>query len=197
MSLRLTNQDYEIICDLKRRGLLKDVAPHRIHAPNGFMALVCSDCDQLHDKIDFLRNVSTAAANLERVHLFALNGGGTLMSPYSETRIGNEHEILLGHARNAMKMKEMDTLILKCHAPCGAAAAAGLDFHAVLGRTFEGKRYAKKHIPDIHVVCFVQIDFGDRRPPETRKRTYAVTLHDWEDYLACVGLNNPCSSYSV
>jgi hypothetical protein len=185
MQLELSDDDREIIDDLMGNGVLVDVEPHRIDAPNGFMAIVCSDCDQFAHKYQFLSNVCRVRCPDDRIHIFALNGGGTLLSPHSPTRVGDEHIIISKHVAGAMKMKGLSTLVSKCHAPCGAAYAHEMNFYECLKQTFAGKRFIKAETPGLHVACFAPIDFGvnyKKYGKPTRKIVTAVTMHEWEKY---------------
>jgi hypothetical protein len=185
MGLVLTHDDAEIVNELRGNRILLDVESHRINAPNGFMALMCSDCDQFEDKIRFLRTVSRGQCKRERVHLFALNGGGTLLSPTSPTRVGDEEVILAKHIAAAMKMKALDLLVSKCHGPCGACYAKNMNFNKVLLDTFKGKLYAKDQAPGLRVAVFPHVDYGPRRSRSMKhwgKKTYAITMHEWIEF---------------
>lgn len=183
MGLLLTDEDREIIAELRSANVLQDVDAHRITVPSGFMALMCSDCDQFADKTRFLRTVSRTQCRHERIHLFALNGGGTLLSPHSPTCTMNEYEVLKKHVEGAMAMKRLDMLVSKCHAPCGAAYAHNMNFHAVLQHTFKGKLFVKDGLPKLKVAVFPHVDYGPQgRSKRHKKKTYAVTLHDWVEF---------------
>lgn len=178
MGLVLTDEDKEIIKELRVNKVLERVDAHKINAPSGFMAFLCSDCDHIRDKFEFLCKICADQAHLERVHLFACHSGGMLLSPSSPTRKGNEHELFKLHIADAMAMKTLDLLITKCHAPCGAAYAHGLNFNKVLRHAFEGKKYVKEGLPELRVAVFAQIHFCD----ENLRRTYAVTGKKWWKY---------------
>ena len=175
--LALSAEDRSIILDLKGNGILEDVVPHRIQAPDGFMAFLCSDCDHIRDKFEFLCKVCSAQANLERVHLFACHSGGMLLSPKSPTRKGNEHELFKLHIADAMlpSVKGLSLLISKCHAPCGAAYLQGLNFYDVLRHTFLGKIFVKEGLPGLRVAVFAQI----YDEIDGRRKTYAVHGEKW------------------
>ena len=182
--LLLSPEDREIIMELRSERILEDIEPEWIDAPNGFMALLCSDCDQTPDAYDFLRKLSIQRCDIERIHLFALHSGGMLLSPTSPTREGNEEVILTRHAAKAMKLKSLNILVSKCHAPCGAAAAVGLNFHHVLRHTFEGKLYAKQQCPGLLVPVFAHIDYGPQSGDgKHKKKTYPVQGKKWWKYV--------------
>lgn len=191
MQLELSDEDREIVDDLIGNEVLVSVEPHRIDAPNGFMALLCSDCDQFSDKYNFLARVCRTQCPQDRIHIFALNGGGTLLSPHSPTRVGDEHVIISKHVAGAMRMKGLSTLVSKCHAPCGAAYAHGMNFHECLRQTFAGKRFVKAEVSGLHVACFAPIDFGvnyKKYKKSKRKIVTAVTMHAWEAYAERLNL---------
>ena len=182
MSLSLTAEDLGIINELRGLKILEDVDSHRISAPNGFMAFLCSDCDHIRDKFEFLCSICKDKSHSERVHLFACHSGGLLLSPTSPTKKGDEHRIFTEHMKDAMPMKGMSLLVSKCHAPCGAAYAKGLNFNQVLRHTFEGKLFAKTAMPDLRVAVFTQICYDT--PQGKKRRTYAVEGKKWWNYAA-------------
>lgn len=181
MRLTLSPEDQEIIKDLRGHQILEEVDAHKIQAPKGFMAFLCSDCDQIHDKFDFLCRIS--AVQPKRVHLFASHSGGMLLSPTAPTKkMACEHEIYRLHIADAMPLKALDLLISKCHAPCGAAYAQGLNFHDVLWHTFKGKEYVKGELPGLRVAVFTQICYPAQDGQEAKRRTYAVKGKNWWKY---------------
>ncbi len=182
MQLQLTPEDQEIITDLRGHGILEEVDAHKIKAPNGFMAFLCSDCDHIRDKFEFLCKICADQRDAERVHLFALHSGGMLLSPSSPTKKGNEHELFKLHIADAMPMKNVDLLISKCHAPCGAAYAQGLNFHDLLRHTFEGKKYIKEGLAGLRVAVFTQICYPGEDANGSKRRTYAVQGKKWWEY---------------
>ncbi len=178
MTLALSQEDEQIIAELRAENILKEVHAHKMNAPNGFMAFMCSDCDHSQDNFKFLSEICRDQAAVERVHLFASHGGGLLLSPTSPTKKRDvEHEIYGEHIADAMQLKGLELLVSKCHAPCGAAYAKGLNFHQVLRHTFEGKQYVKGMLPHLRVAVFVQIFHTDGR-----KRTYSVEGKVWREY---------------
>lgn|GEM_PF-4744247 len=180
MGLNLSDIDQEIIAKLRIAKVLKEVLPDKLNAPNGFMAFVCSDCDHIRDKFDFLCKLcGDQAGGSERVHLFSCHSGALLLSPHSPTRKHpEEHVIYRNHIADAMKLKGLDLLVAKCHVPCGAAYAHDLNFHQVLRRAFEGKMYIKQELPNLRVAVFAQIHHSDGR-----KRTYSIEGKNWLEYV--------------
>ena len=174
----MSDEDEAIVVDLLGHKILTSVDAVLINAPNGFMALMCPDCDHIRDKFDFLCKICAEQSDAERVHPFMLNSGGMLLSPTSPTREGDECEILLRHIRKTMPKKGMDLLVSKCHAACGAAYDKGLNFYHVLYHTFQGKHFIKNQIPDLRVAVFTQIYFA--KVPQ--RKTYAVKAAAWWKY---------------
>ncbi len=178
MTLALSQEDEQIIAELRAENILKEVHAHKMNAPNGFMALLCSDCDHIRDKFDFLTRLCEDQSGIQRVHLFSCHSGGMLLSPTSPTKKrGIEHEIYGEHIADAMQLKGLELLVSKCHAPCGAAYAKGQNFHQVLRHTFEGKQYVKGMLPHLRVAVFVQVHHLDGR-----RRTYSIEGKQWWKY---------------
>lgn len=204
--LALSYDDSQIVADQRGSAVLRDVDPFRIDAPHGFMALLCSDCDQIADKYEFLARICKRHCPTERVHLFALNSGGALLSPTSPTSMGDERKVLNRHIIMAMAMKGLRLLVSGCHAPCGMAYAEGLNLLDLEEHVFKGKLSLKKNFKDIvaeveehykfrssrellvpilrsleetQVACFPQIDYGAPKG----KRTYSICGKDYWNYV--------------
>lgn len=78
-----------------------------------------------------------------------------------------EDEILLQHIAIARQLKEIDTVVLYAHAPCGAATLHQLSFIHVLETLRRAKIRLKTVDDKIKVACFCHIDYG-----HDKKRTY-------------------------
>ncbi len=178
MTLQLSQEDEKIIAELRRTKVLKNVSAKKMSAPRGFMAFVCSDCDHIRDKFEFLCGLCKVEAGNERVHLFSCHSGGLLLSPDSPTKKHPiEHEIYRAHVGDAMQLKGLDLLVSKCHAPCGAAYAQGLNFYDILRHIFLGKKYIKDSLPNLRVAVFAHVAHTDGR-----KLTYSVEGKVWWEY---------------
>ena len=154
--------------------VLLDVHPHLIDQSNGVIVVACSDGDQMPDVFKHHEKFCTHHREHARIHLFSLNGGAKLISENSPLRMHQEDQVLLSHIRMARKSKQIETVILYAHAPCGAAYGKKLSFTDVLELLFQGKERVKREIPGIKVACFCHVDHGNNK-----KRTYFVSYEAW------------------
>ncbi len=186
--LYLSATDRGQIERLKVANVLRPVERHQILAPRGFMTFLCPDCDQFNDKIEFLFSVVGHSCNLRRIHPFGLHGGGLLIAPSSPISIGSvdekltyEQAIMVHQIKAAMKMKNLDILVMGCHAPCGAAYGVPVDVFNLFRHTFEAKQWLKQQIPGLRVAVFPHIDYSDGNGNDGKKRTYSISGKDfWE-----------------
>ena len=178
--LTLSDEDRQAIELLRRKdvGVLCNVSAHLINETNGAMVVTCSDSDQLRDVFRHHEKVCRHHRANTRIHMFSLNGGAKLIAESSPLRVHNEDQVLLAHITAARSMKQIETVVLYAHAPCGAAYGHDLPFYRVLELLFEGKERVKREIPGIKVACFCHIDYGNNK-----KRTYFVSRERWVDWV--------------
>lgn len=173
-------------------GVFENVKPHQLSAENGFIALMCPDCDQSIDRQKHLWEVSNRKCGVARVHPFSLHGGGLVLAPNSPVSVGRyngemtiEQFLLLHQIRDAMTIKNMDTFVIGCHAPCAAAARAHLSFIEVLRHTFAAKRWLKSMIPELRIACFPHIHYP-KNGEEDKRRTYFCSMENFQRFDSCM-----------
>ena len=162
----------ELIEGFRRAGILQDVNAHRIDQSQGAIIVSCADGDQMHDLFHHHATLFLKSNAVPRLHTLALNGGALLLPVTSPlNRQFREDEVLLHHINVAQKLKEINTVVLYAHAPCGAAAMHNMSFLQVIEYLIQAKMLLKKSGPaGIKVACFIHIDYdGDK------KRTYFVS----------------------
>lgn len=176
MSLVLTEEDRKIIrmFSEKKVGVLRKVRPHLVDESNGAILVTCADGDQMEDLFSYHRKISLHHRETHRPHLLSLNGGAKLIAPDSPLRRGSEDTIILEHLKDARRMKEIETVVLYAHAPCGAAYAKQLSFYRVLELLFSGRARVEQVMPGIKVTCFCHVDYGDGK-----KHTYFASRTTW------------------
>lgn len=175
-TLRLNTRDRALIEFFRqpKQGVLLEVKAHLIDESSGTIMVTCADGDQMTDVYRHHEGVCIHHRSDPRIHLFSLNGGAKLIAENSPLQMGGEDEILLKHMQFARVKKDIETVVLYAHAPCGAAYDHDLSFSDVLELLFAGKDRVKRTLPGIKVACFCHVDYGDGK-----KRTYFVSRDAW------------------
>lgn len=165
---------------LLRLQILRRVLPDKLNAQKfrkGLMLTCCSDGDQFEDVYTHIVKVCLQHMPWPRVHLLP-RMGGALVIPHG---LGREHygPQLVEDILTTYKLKDIETLALYAHAPCGAAKAANLNLAQVLDllakAKFHMKQEIKKNKIPLDVVCFVHIDSG-----AGGKHTYHFPVAQWQ-----------------
>jgi len=179
---RPTEEDLQLVHRLRRQNVLEDVASHKINGNGRNVVIMCSDGHQSPDVITshsrFLQHNGDGECCC---HSHMLNGGALLLSPmFTETMKLPVREVLLHQIKQSLSLKDINTVALYVHAPCGAAGLRKLSFIDTLVCLFDAKFSLKCHFfrfKKLHVSCFVQIDYGPK------KRTYFISRSKWESWI--------------
>lgn len=121
MKTELPYQQAVVYRAMRRAGLLQDVDGDRLKPRRGVVAVICGDGDQSHDIFKYLGDICQFYGE-RRVHPVALNGGPLLIAknlPLSANL--PDGDVLMRHALDGADIKQIDVIIVKGHAPCGAA----------------------------------------------------------------------------
>lgn len=172
----LSKESRILIDEFRACGILQDIDQHRLDQRNGAIIVSCADGDQMHDLFHHHEKIIATATTAPRIHTLALNGGALLL-PAASPLHQKFHEdlVLLHHLDVARDLKEINTVVLYAHAPCGAAALYNLNFFQVIRYLIEAKNLLKQGDHDIKVACFCHIDYGDGK-----KRTYFVSREQFD-----------------
>jgi hypothetical protein len=170
----LSTEDRNTYNLLRKQEILLDVESHRLDLTAGVILVACSDGDQLPDIFSNISNSFAGQRSSPRIHTIALNGGALLLPENSPLVTAHrEDEVLLEHIKVARELKNIDTVALYTHAPCGAGTLAGLTLEQELDLLLIAKTRVKETLPGIKVACFCHIDRGES------KRTYFVSRNKW------------------
>ncbi len=92
---------------------------------------------------------------------------------------------LIGNIGAAIQLKQIKTVVLYVHAPCGAAGLCGMSFRDQLRHLVAAKRRLKKMraFNGVKFPCFVHVDYGLNGGGMPKKRTYFVDPQEIEDWL--------------
>lgn len=179
VTLETNAADLQLIKRLREAGIFEDVDPHRIkNNHQGFIVVVCGDCDQATDIHGHHSSITSRIGQLRGIHEFKLNGGALrlpLKSPLNKKGLPAD-KVLLRDIKDAIFLKEMQTIVIYAHFPCGAAGLCGLTVLEQLDLLVKAKRRLKKEFSEVKVACFFHVDYTNGR-----KRTYFISLQNWEE----------------
>lgn len=187
-----------VLREMRTSGVLQDVDAHRIDARQGIVLVTCGDGDQSIDILEYLELVCLEHRLDSRIHLLCLNGGALNLpqnSPlnrwFAYSAVAQDYQrpprdaVLLDDIFAACKLKEIQTVILLAHAPCGAARTVELSFEETVRLLVEAKRRIKMCAPDMNVqlqvACFYHVcwESGD----DVSRRTYFVSAGEWDRWV--------------
>lgn len=175
------SEDAQLIRMLRAARVLDDAKGHKLKAPNGVIPIVCPDCDQAGDIDRHIESLLVESGSKIRLHSLKQHGGGMLVS--HTCPIGRKYMIddyVVENIGIARSLKEINTIILFVHAPCGAAQLAHLNVVEVLYHLVEAKKRIKAIWPHDKIGCFFHVDYCE----EGRKRTYFLSCNAFEKWFA-------------
>lgn len=173
-------EDVRLIRLLREANVLVNVAAHKLDAPNGVIPIVCPDCDQAADIDGHIHKLLDESGGRVRLHSLKQHGGGMLIS--EACPLDREFSIdryLLKHIGVARSLKDINTIILFVHAPCGAAQLEGLSVVEILYHVVEAKKRVKAMWPNDLISCYIHVDYANEK-----KRTYFLSRKAFEQWFA-------------
>lgn len=174
--MRLSEEDRTAIEILRKEGILLDIEAHRLDQRNGVILVSCADGDQMCDIFAHQVKIQIGQCKDPRIHTFGWNGGALRLAPKSPTnKVGRSTaKDLLEDISDARKMKNIDTVALYVHAPCGKANACDISVIETLNLLMAAKERIKKENNGVKVACFFHVDYANGK-----KRTYFISRHKW------------------
>jgi len=151
----------EYLAKICAEGVLEEVEPASMDLSDGVIMITCADADQFVDYYSHIALISKSVVEKDRTYVLALNGGAFLLSGSWPSQ--RESEILKSHIEEAVKEKNIQTIILYGHISCGAAGMCGLDVPTALYHLAEAKDVAKSINDNVKVICFLHVDEGSGR----------------------------------
>jgi hypothetical protein len=162
-------------------GLLIVPEPHKLNLSRGAIVVACSDGDQMDDLIDDVRRLSAEQGMKPRPHLITEHGGAMVLSPdwHDPIRPGRARRII-EDIMDARDMKDIYTILLFCHAPCGKAGSCNVGVEVSISHLMKAKRVVKRLDSRFQVRCFKHVDWHDEAEHgEHRKETYFIPADRW------------------
>ncbi len=186
--MKLSDVDVGHYANLRGFAVLEEVEPHRLGVNGGVILVSCADGDQFPDIFEHLGSVLADCGSLRRVHTIALNGGPLLLHPDSPLAQHGESPVLVAHIREASQLKNITTVALCAHGPCGKAYGGSLSLPQVIHLLKAGKQHLEQTAPGLVIYPFIQIDIpeGDGH----RQRTYFVSGTRWADWCRTTGFSS-------
>lgn len=174
----LEQNEIMLVRKLRKAGLLEEVKNSLIDLHAGVIMVSCADGDQMSDVFKTQAHWVEHQRRDPRIHLLALNGGAIQLAPDSPTnKSDGEDRVLLKHVLDAVKLKNIQTVVLYAHAPCGIAKAFNLNLLEEIDLLTAAQRFLKEKNPELQITSFLHVDKG-----EAGKRTYFVSEKKWREY---------------
>jgi len=184
MAGQLTGKDRELIRELRKAGVLRDVENNRIDQTNGVILVTCSDADRFCDIFMHQVHMQAGCRPDPRIHVFGWHGGALACAPCSPiNRRKHADEVFLDQIADARALKEIDVVALYAHAPCGAAELHAVSLENMLALQMRAKSKIKALNQGIKVVCFFHVDYG-----KGKQRTYFLSRPSWQQWAEDRGI---------
>lgn len=162
----ISAEDIKILQNWRKSKAIVEVDKTKLQkaAPNGVILVMCGDGDRSVETIDYLKTQLPK----HRFHLHALNGGPLRFNPEvpipTEIRVDRQMAVDLLNSRS---MKEIPTLILMAHWPCGLAGKLSLGIRDAIWHTIDlGDLVSKLGWDRTKIIPMLHVDYA------TRMRTY-------------------------
>lgn len=178
-SLQATEADYKLIRKLRERKVLEDLNGQLLPAERGTIVIPCADGDRI---TDILTSHWAACSGRPCHHTLSLNGGPLLIPRNSPVNRMGAGELLLEHAYAGHKLKEVTTIVLYSHWPCGAAITSGMSLHEAIEFSIRAKDRTRrfmqrKGLEPTVALCF-HVDWTNGV-----KNSYFFNRDAWNDML--------------
>lgn len=172
----MSEKDKAAIEALRNEGILLDVEAYRLDQKNGVILISCADGDQMCDIFAHQVKAQIGQCKDPRIHTFGWNGGALRLAPKSRANKPGRSTAkdLLEDVRDARRMKNINTIALYVHAPCGKANACDISVIETLNLLMAAKEQIKKENDGVKVACFFHVDYANEK-----KRTYFISRHKW------------------
>ena len=180
--LNLNQEEKRVLKKLvKVEELLIVPEPHKLDLSRGAIVVACSDGDQMDDLFDDIRRLSAEQGMKPRPHLLTEHGGAMVLSRdwHDPARPGRAKR-LVEDISDARAMKDIFTILLFCHAPCGKVGACKVGIDESIGHLMKANRVVKELDSRFQVRCFTHVDWHDESVNGGhRKETYFIPAERW------------------
>ena len=158
----LSPEDGRFILMLERGGVLQTHDFSKLETGNGIILVTCSDGYKILEFLEHIEELIREGGGKFRPHIFSGHGGAMLIAedcPLYRKECADQ--FLLSQIADAHEMKDISTVILMVHAPCGAAKKAHLTVVQELAHLVRAKHRVKSVMPQLKVSCFIDVHYAD------------------------------------
>ena len=170
----LTTQEEAQILHLKEVGILVDIMEQKISPYT--IVVACGDGHEYPDIFDHHRSLCRANGHEDNGHLMIhhhLANGGPLVlaanSPLNHKLPGDE--VLLAQMGDSFEIKETHHVLLRLHAPCGAARLIGMGPNEQVEALADIQARIMQAYPVVRISRLFDV-----RYPDGRQRSYFINL---------------------
>jgi hypothetical protein len=160
--MTLTEADLNYARMLRVTNALADIDSANMDLSTGVIAVMCCDGHQMEDRHEYLTAMLKANGSPSVIHKITRHGGALRLAENSplNKRGRTTDADLLDEIAEAAEMKNIGTVLLEAHAPCGMAAMHHLSLKAVVELLFAGKMRARAEMPDLTFATILHMDWG-------------------------------------
>ena len=174
----MTAVDQEFAQMMRDNRVFEDIDPSKLDLSKGVILVACCDGDQIDDRYRFWCSLLESHGLPQRVHLITRHGGALRLAENSPlNKPGRTTDIdLIEEIEEAAPLKDIWTVILEAHGPCGKARACGLSLEASTDLHIRGKQRLRSRRNDITYATVYHIDWIHGNQP-CKKRYYHFSQH--------------------
>lgn len=182
MKLTIPDETLQFLQEMRAKKVLYNLSGNKLDHSKGVILVACGDCDQMPDIWKTQEDMCLLHRSDPRIHIIALNAGALKVphdSPLSQEL--REDLVLMKNICESVDMKEIETIVIYTHFPCGAATKANLTVENQIQLLIDAKDLIKSSVPkekNIKVSCFIQINW-----PDGRKRSYHLSRKKWQQFI--------------
>ncbi len=177
-----SQNDFALIRELRDVGVLRELRPEEFRADTGTVPVLCSDGDRAWDVFNHHTAACMEANFPIRPHVIAYPGAPILLSRHSPAVLGIHIDRLLIYGiKTGPEMKQIKTVVIVPHWPCGMAKLCNLDFIRTLELSMNGKARLKRELTHAvkEIVVCLHVDYGENKQGERIMRTYHIDQQKW------------------
>lgn len=160
----LSPEDTLSVRTLEQANVLQKHDGSKLETGNGIILITCSDGDKILEFLEHIEEMVREGHGKFRPHIFAGHGGAMLIAEdcplYRKT---HADEFLLEQIADAHEMKDINTVILMVHAPCGAAKKGHISVVEELAYLVRAKKRIKQLMPQLQTSTFIDVHFPDQQ----------------------------------
>lgn len=173
----LSPEDAKSIFALERADVLQVHHGSTLETRNGVILVTCSDGDKILEFLEHVEELIREGGGKFRPHIFAGHGGAMLLAEECPL-YRHADEFLLEQIADAHVMKDIHTVILMVHAPCGAAKKGKIDVIQELAYLVRAERRVNALMPQLNVSSFIDVHY-----PNGNKKILFVNPDAFETWL--------------